>query len=51
MRKAKKLIAGIMLACMFIAGTGVEPSDVYAFSSLYLLALNHCRFAGNEDCQ
>lgn len=30
MRKAKKLIAGIMLACMFIAGTGVEPSDVYA---------------------
>ena len=30
MKKAKKLIAGIMLACMFIAGTGVEPSDVYA---------------------
>ena len=30
MRKAKKLIAGIMLACMFIAGTGVEPPDVYA---------------------
>lgn len=44
MRKAKKLIAGIMLACMFIAGTGVEPSDVYA-------GRNHCRFAGNEDCQ
>ena len=27
MRKAKKLIAGIMLACMFIAGTGVERAD------------------------
>ena len=43
MKKAKKLIAGIMLACMFIAGTGVEPSDV--------CGRNHCRFAGNEDCQ
>ncbi len=30
MRKAKKLIAGIMLACMVIVGAGVKPPDVFA---------------------
>ena len=30
MKKAKKLIAGIMLACMVIVGAGVKPPDVFA---------------------
>lgn len=30
MKRAKKLIAGIILACMVIVGAGVEPSDIYA---------------------
>ena len=30
MKKAKRLIAGIMLACMVIVGAGVKPPDVFA---------------------
>ena len=30
MRKAKKLIAGTILACMVIVGAGVKPPDVFA---------------------
>ena len=47
MRKAKKLIAGIMLACMFIAGTGVEPSDVYAAGTT---AGSLEKYTGTEIC-